>query len=249
MGADALLLCVPLIVGLLTFVALELAIFIAVVLQHAGLGLFKRQGGAGSDQALKVVLTAPELIEAIRGLGTGTPPPPPAAPAATPKKKDVPQPPSNTQAIAGAASVVVPPVPPVTKPVRQITLVLASRSGSLEEKMNIGRVQVSGPPADQRYQINVNSLLDRNLVFEIAKRLGLGNLLVADLVKRGNNQDPLRLILFLNSVKLDWSTLRDPEVEEVEFTTELLKSSGNLPKVRFRVDEVPDPAVVTISEQ
>jgi len=256
----------PLLFGLFTFIALELVLLIAVLLPLVVSELTAKAREVGSSDSrnrprgpaltetsrIEVVLIAPELVDAIRNLRIVPQPQVQSAPqkqvvpAGQLVQGKVPLEQDNQAVIKEQALGISSGRAP--KATRERALILVSLSGNREEKTKIGVVKPAGDPAENLYRVEVIAPLARDLIFDIASRVGLVKQLKADLAGCGNNEDPLQLALQLGPLKLDAPALLNPEADELEFSIDLLPVRGEYKAARLNINERTRPATVSIKE-
>ena len=250
MSAEVLSWSALVLLGLLIFLALELALVISILLKRFGdfLRIPRGEPGEFDIQRIEVVLIAPDLIQAIKNISdirvvTNYVPPATVEPKETEERRG-----RENDKNAMGAEAVAPTIQPPPKVSRVLPLVLVSRAGNHQQKMSIGNIQTVGDPKGQVYNVDINALLPRDLVLQIADRVGLMQKLKTELKRRDNYDDPLRLILNLGLVKLNSPVLRAPDSEEIEFAMDFvpLLAGGQTPILR--VNDRNRPFVVTIGE-
>lgn len=268
MDVDEFSRSLPLLFGLLTFIALELILLIAALLPLAISELTAKarrpasggearnpQRGLASNietSRIEVVLIAPELVDAVRNLRMALQPQVQSgpqgqvAPADQLVQKKVQLEQENQAVVRERGLNTAPARAPIAA--RERTLVLVSLSGNREEKTRIGIVKPVGDPAEGLYHVEVKAPVARDLVFDIAKRVGLVQQLRADLAKYGNNEDPLQLVLQWGPLGVNSPALMDPEVDELEFSIDLLPVRGECKTATLNIDYRTRPATVSIRE-
>lgn len=254
MAADTFLAFESVAVGLLTLITVELVILLGIVARRPAKQRHVNLGPAGSittGQALRleVTLAAPELVAAIRDLRERMP---------APAGGQEPRPPEQ-QHPSGKPAVVsrpgpggqeqdrpMPPVPPVPSG-RPVTLVLRNRVGSSVENSKIGQlIRLASP--DDSYLVELNARLARDLVFEVADRLGLKAQLARQLNAIGNNEDPLALRLRLGPMRLDLPMLWDSRADDLDFRP-IIDAFGGCPPAKLSIERLAQSVVVKITNQ
>jgi hypothetical protein len=252
MNAEVLSWSVLVALGLLIFIALEFALIISILLKRSGdfSRIPRGEPGDFDIPRIEVVLIAPDLTQAVKNISdirvvTSYVPP---ATVGGPKETEERGGRGNDKNTVGTEAVAPPGGQPPLKVSRVLPLVLVSRAGNYQQKMSIGNIQTVGDPKEQLYNLDINALLPRDLVLQIADRVGLMQKLKTELKRRDNYDDPLRLILNLGLVKLNSPVLRAPDSEEIEFAMDFvpLLTGGQTPILR--VNDRNRPFVVTIGE-
>jgi hypothetical protein len=196
---------------------------------------------------VEVALLAPDLIEVIRNLdGTRVtpavvPPAPTKPPKAEEEKKD-----RDRKTIPKETEAGTPEIQP-SKVLRDRPLLFVSRAGNRETREKIGYIQTVGSNKEQCYNLGIDAPLQRDLVLEIADRVGVQRL-KAELKKRNIYDDPLRLSLYLGGIKLSAPVLRDPETEEIEFSIDFIPFLAGLDVPALSIQDRKRPFIVSIGE-
>ena len=264
MNAEMLSRFVPLLFGLLIFVAFELAIFISglLLLLSRSIGSPQKLESKESSHIpdgepvhtdtprIEVVMIAPDLIHAIESIagiqGRSDPVSPgPVEPSKLNQEERSGR--DKDKNIVGREAD-APPVVQSQKIFRELPLVLVSRAGNREQKITIGHLQTAEGSTEQLYNLAIDALLPRALVLEIANRTGVLQNLKAEFRKRENYEDPLRFALYLEVIKLNSPVLRDPESREIEFSIDFVPFLAGQQVPLLKVDDRKRPLIVSIGD-
>jgi hypothetical protein len=271
MSVDIFSRSLPFIFGLLTFIALELVLLLVILLpllarvvhaktsegpeepKLAGPELNSNHAAGAMLSRIEVVLVAPELIEVLRKLAPTSTDPESACNLESRQAYQVSEEQSGDLRAGhheGQGPEKKPETGRIPVPAKgrnhELPLVIVSRAGSLEKRTAIGHVQSVGVAEDQLYDLKIDALLARALVFKIADRVGLLRDLKINLTTRGNYEDPLRLILHLGLIKMSAPVLRNPKSEEVEFSPDFIPEFGGRPAPSLVIDDRTRPFTISI---